>query len=286
MTDNKISHQELQFTNKSGLSIYSQAWLPPSEPKANLFVVHGLGEHSGRYQHVAHYFVEKGLAVFALDHQGHGQSGGKRGHVNSFSDYIDDFEQFRQEMVKVSPNKPTILFGHSMGALVALLYLLDHQNVVSAAVISAPPLRVKMGPPAFIKDMVPSLAKVSPGFTMNSGLKPEWVSRDQTVVQAYKSDPLTHPQISLSLFSGMYNGGKYALENADKFTLPLFLLYGSEDKIVDGAAIQEFVDRVSSTNKKFIVFKNDFHEVHNEADQLDEFEMIWQWIKELLPINF
>ncbi len=282
MLDEKVKHQEFRLANKDGLSIYTQAWLPKSEPRANLVIVHGLGEHSGRYEHVAKFFVDKELAVFALDHQGHGQSDGKRGYVNAFAAYLDDLEQYRLEISKLSPNKPTVLFGHSMGALIALLYALQYENTLAALIVSAPPVRIKMGPPTFVKELVPQLAKVSPGLTINSGLKPEWVSRDQTVVEAYKADPLTHPHISLSLFSGMYHGGKQVYEQAEDITLPILMLYGSEDKIVDGHAVQATFDKISSTEKKLVIFEGDFHEVHNEADQMDEFEQIWQWLADKL----
>jgi len=282
MAENKINHQGLLLTNKDGLSIYTQAWLPQSEPRANLVIVHGLGEHSGRYQHVAEFFVEKRLAVFAFDHQGHGQSDGKRGHVNAFSDLIADLEMFLQHVNELSPDKPTFLFGHSMGATIVLLYLLEHQDKVDAVVVSAPAVRIKMGPPTFVKELVPQLAKMSPAVTINSGLKPEWVSHDTSVVEAYKADELTHPHISLSLFSGMYNGGKHILEQADKITLPIFILYGSEDKIVDGDAIKATFEKISSADKKLLIFQDDFHEVHNEADQLEEFEQIWQWLEKKL----
>ena len=281
MSDEKVVHQESRLTNKDGLSIYTQSWLPQSEPKANLIIAHGLGEHSGRYKHMAHYFLEKQYAVFALDHQGHGQSDGKQGRVNAFSDYIDDLEQFRRNVVDLSPNKPTFLFGHSMGALIVLLYLMDRQNLVNAAVVSAPPIRIKMGPPVIFKELVTKIAKVSPSFAINSGLKAEWVSRDQTVVDAYKTDPLNHPHISMSLFSGMYNGGKQAFEDAEKITLPILLLYGSDDKIIDSDMVHNIFEKISSDNKELHVFEEDFHEVHNEADQLDEFDTMWQWLEKL-----
>lgn len=282
MFDEKVKHQEFRFANKDGLSIYTQAWLPQSAAKANLIIAHGLGEHSGRYQHVAHYFVEKEFAVFALDHQGHGQSGGKRGHVTLFSDYIADLEQFRQKVVEMSPDKPTFLFGHSMGALIVLLYLMDYQDRVNAAVVSAPPVRVKMGPPTVVKEFVTQVAKVSPSLTIKSGLKAEWVSRDQAVVDAYKEDALNHPQISMSLFSGMYNGGKMVYEHADKITLPIFMLYGSDDVIIDGDMVHATFEKISSENKELYVFQGDYHEVHNEADQRDEFEKIWRWLEGVL----
>jgi alpha-beta hydrolase superfamily lysophospholipase len=281
MLDEKVKHQEFRLTNKDGLQIYSQAWFPQANAKANLIIAHGLGEHSGRYQHMAAYFVEKEYAVFALDHQGHGKSDGKRGHVNSFSDYIIDLEQFRNKVAELSPNKPTFLFGHSMGALIVLLYVLDYQDLVQAAVVSAPPIRIKMGPPTFVKELVPKVANVSPTFTIKSGLKAEWVSRDQAIVDRYKTDPLNHPHISMSLFSGMYNGGKQAFEDADKITLPLLMLYGSQDKIIDSDMVHNTFEKISSDNKELHVFENDFHEVHNEADKLDEFGTIWQWLEKL-----
>ncbi|MBN1561214.1 lysophospholipase [candidate division KSB1 bacterium] len=275
----KSQHQELWLTNKEGLKIYAQAWLPQVEPHANLIIAHGLGEHSGRYAHVARFFNERELAVFALDWQGHGRSDGARGHVKKFADFIDDLEQFRRQVSRLSPDKPTFLFGHSMGGTIALLYLLDYQHHIRAAIISAPVIQIKMGPPTLIKKLVPKLAAILPSLTINSGLKPAWISRDKDVVAAYKADPLVHPRISLSLFSGMYNGGKHALANAEKINVPVFALYGSNDVIIQGAAVDAAFDRLSSRDKKKMVFADNFHEVHNEADQHIEFEAIWEWLK-------
>ena len=272
-------HEEQWLTNKDGLKIYTQVWLPRSEPKANLIIAHGLGDHSGRYGHVAEYFVEKGLAVFALDHQGHGKSEGKRGHINSFSDFTDDLEQFRWQVTERSAEKRTLLFGHSMGGVIVMSYLLDYQHYIDAAVISGPPIGIKMGPPTFIKEIVLQLAKISPSLTVKNGIKPAWISHDKNVVTAYKTDPLTHPHISLSLFSGMYTAGKHIAAHAEKISIPIFMLYGSSDKIIEGAIIDAVFDKLSSEDKKKMVFQNDYHEVHNEADQLDEFDAVWAWLK-------
>ena len=130
MSDKSFQHTEQVLTSKNGLKLFTQAWLPNSTPQANLIIVHGLGEHSGRYAHVASFFTEKSLAVFAFDFQGHGQSEGKRGHVESFSNFVDDLEQFRWSVNEWSPDKPTLLYGHSMGALVVFLYLLDYQQYI------------------------------------------------------------------------------------------------------------------------------------------------------------
>ncbi|MBN1479469.1 lysophospholipase [candidate division KSB1 bacterium] len=278
-TQETLRHVEQWLKNKDDKQLYCQSWLPAVEPEANLIIVHGLGEHSGRYQHVAAYFVERGLAVYAFDLQGHGRSDGKRGHVARFADFYDDLELFRQQVNEWSPDKPTILYGHSMGGLIIMLYLLEYQNFIAAAILSAPPIRIKMGPPTFIKEFVPKLARLLPAFSIHSGLKPEWVSRDKKVVDAYKADALTHPHISLSLFAGMHEGGKQALMQADKITLPVFMVYGSDDKIVDGKAIETAFEKCASPDKRKMVFEKNFHEVHNDAGKHDELNALWEWMR-------
>lgn len=272
--------RESLFTNKAGLKIYTQAWLP-EEYSANLIIAHGLGEHSGRYAHMADYFNQKGLAVFALDHQGHGKSGGKRGHVPKFDDFVEDLEQFRRQTQEAHPDKPTILFGHSMGALIAFVYLLQYQQNIDAAILSAPPVGIKIEPPAWQKMLVGILKSLAPSLTLNNDIDAAWLSHDQAIVDAYRNDPLVHPKISVALFAGMLQSGARCLEESATITKPTMLVVGGEDQIIDAEAAHRAFDKISSAQKKEIIFKGSYHEIHNDFDKLKEFDAIWEWLRSL-----
>ena len=276
--------QESFITNRRGVKLYTQAWLPEAH-NANLIIVHGLGEHSGRYAHMADYFNQKDIAVFALDQQGHGKSGGKRGHVPKFDDFIEDLEQFRRQTQEEHPGKPTILFGHSMGGLIAFVYLLTYQQNIDAAVLSAPPVGIKIEPPAWQKMLVSILKSLAPSLTLNNDIDAAWLSHDQAIVDAYRSDPLVHPKISVALFSGMLESGKRCLKESVNVTLPTMLVVGSDDKIIDGEAAHQAFEKISSARKKEIIFKGSYHEIHNDFDKLKEFDAILEWLKDILGLS-
>ncbi len=268
--------------NPNGPQVYVHTWLPEHEPKAHLIVVHGLGEHGGRYAHLAEFFNKKDVAVYAPDHRGHGRTPGKRGHVNRLIEFVNDVELLRQHILKEYAKKPVFLFGHSMGGLIGFRYLLEHQNHISAAVLSAPAVGIKIDPPEWQKKLVSLLELVLPEMTLNNGIDAAWLSHDPKVVEAYRNDPLVHPKISLRLFNEMDKNGKLCLERASDITLPVMMIYGEQDKIIDGDKVHTAFERLSSSNKKEFVIQNAFHEAHNESNHLEEFEAMWQWLEPIL----
>ena len=279
-----MTHQESSFTNAGGLNIYTQAWLPQTH-EANMLIAHGVGEHSGRYAHVANYFNQKGVAVFALDHQGHGKSQGKRGHVPEFQNFVEDMQQLCGLIHQQYPNKPTFLYGHSMGGLIVFLYLLKHQEQVDAAIISAPPVKIKLQPSAVQKVLLGVMKTLAPSFTLNNDIDAAWLSREKDEVEAYRTDPLVHPKISVALFTGMVQGGQQCLEKAASVIKPVLMVIGGEDKIIDGSAAYAAFEKISSEQKKQVIFEGSYHEIHNDLDRLKEFETMWKWTRGALGLS-
>lgn len=265
--------------NPNGPQLFVHTWLPEHEPKAFLLVVHGLGEHGGRYAHLAEFFNNKDIAVWAPDHRGHGRTSGKRGHVNRLTDFVNDLERLRQHILNEHSPKPVFLMGHSMGGLIAFRYLLDHQDHIQAAILSAPAVGIKIDPPSWQKTVVSGLEKIVPGLTLDNGIDAAWLSHDAAVVEAYRNDPLVHPKISVRLFSEMDRTGKLCLQRAPEIKIPVMMIYGSEDKIIDGGKVHTAFERLSSSNKKELVIPNAFHEAHNEPNHQVEFEAIWTWLQ-------
>ena len=224
-----MDHLEGNFKGVRNVNIYYQAWLPEGEAKAVLLVVHGLGEHSGRYMNVVNHFVPLGYAVYALDHIGHGKSEGKREIVARFEDFTDTLTIYYNMVKGWQPGKPVFLLGHSLGGLIASYYLLDHQADFKGAVISAPAIKVGESITPFTIMMGRILSILAPGMGM-LGLDVSLISRDPQVVSAYANDPLVfHDKTPARLAANMLKGMLRVTAEVGKITLPFIVLQGSAD---------------------------------------------------------
>jgi alpha-beta hydrolase superfamily lysophospholipase len=273
-----MNHIEGNFKGVRNTNIYYQAWLPEGKAKAVLLVVHGLGEHSGRYMNVVNYFVPLGYAVYGLDHIGHGKSEGTREYVERFEDYTDTLTVFYNLVRGWQPGKSIFLLGHSMGGLIAPYYLLDHQGDFKGAVISAPPIKVsKSISPATIM-----LGKILSVLLPRVGLIPLYanaVSRDPEVVKAYLNDPLVfHGKTPARTAAELLRVILRLTAEADKITLPFITLQGSEDKIIDPGSAQMLYDKAGSKDKTIKVYEGLYHEVFNEPERARVLKDVENWL--------
>jgi acylglycerol lipase len=259
-----MTHNEGFFTGARGKQIYYQAWLPTWDPKAILMIVHGLAEHSGRYMNLVDYFVPKNYAVYALDLVGHGKSEGTRAHVERFQDILDDLAAFHDIIKKEQPRKPVFLVGHSMGGLIASCYLLDHQDELAGAVLSASSVKI----PDFVNPLTVFAGKVFSALVPKAGLlalEASHISRDHAVVDAYVSDPLVYIGKSTArLGAEMLDAIMRVSKEAEKITLPVTIVHGSNDKLANPDASQMLYDKVGSTDKTLKIYEEYYHEVFND----------------------
>jgi acylglycerol lipase len=260
-----MRHEEGFFQGVRGVRIYQQCWLPDGEPKAVLLVVHGLGEHCGRYSNVVSHLVPLGYALYGLDHVGHGKSEGAREYVESFDDFTDTLDTYREMVRQAQPDKPVVLYGHSLGGLISTTYLLDHQAGLAGAILSAPLSRV----PENVSAMTVMLGRVLSRLAPKAGVVPldaTGVSRDPAVVQAYMDDPLVfHGKTPARLAAEMLRAMQRVMAEAGKITLPVMMLQGSADRLDPGDA--EFLyNAVSSADKTLKVYEGLYHETHNEPE--------------------
>lgn len=262
-----MEHREGFLQGVRNAKIYYQAWLPEAECKAVLLIVHGLAEHSGRYMNVVNHFVPLGYAVYGLDHIGHGKSEGTRVYVDRFADYTDTLKLYFDAIRLEHPDKPVFLVGHSMGGLITAAYLLEHQDELAGAVLSGPGVKV----PNHISRGTILMGKVLSMLTPKAGLLglvAEGVSRDPAVVQAYVNDPLVYTgKTTARLAAEMLLAIQRVTAEAATITLPILLLQGSADKLVDPAGAQMLYDAVSSTDKTLKVYEGFYHEVFNEQER-------------------
>jgi len=273
-----MEHIEGNFKGVRDANIYYQAWLPEGEAKAVLLVVHGLGEHSGRYKNVVDHFVPLGYAVYGLDHIGHGKSEGKREIVARFEDFTDTLTIFYKLVTGWQPGKPVFLLGHSMGGLIATCYLLDHQADFKGAVISAPAIKIAESITPTTITLSKILSKLAPGMGMLA-LDASNICHDPQVVSAYVNDPLVfHAKTPARLAAEMLRGMLRVDAEVSKISLPFIVVQGSEDKLVDPRGAQMLYDRASSTDKTIKVYEGLYHEVFNEPERARVLADVETWL--------
>lgn len=258
--------------------VYHQEWAAGEKPLARVLLVHGLGEHSGRYQHVGEFFTRAGIDLKGFDLLGHGKSEGKRGHANSYDDYCQEVDFFLEELVSRDASVPVFLYGHSMGGLITLYYsLLKKPKNIKGVVCTSPGLKPGYPIPAWKTSLGNMLYKIAPGFTMDNGLPVDYISHDKDVVAAYKADPLTHPNITARMGMDLIRNGLMVSDKAHEMTLPLLLMVGSADRLVDPQAVIEFGTKADH-NITLKVWDDGYHELHNETFKENVLQTITDWI--------
>lgn len=278
-----MNHIELNTTASDGMATYTQIWEPNDNTtvKAVICLIHGLGEHSSRYAHFAEFMTAKDIAVLACDLRGHGKSEGRRGDVAAYSILLDQVAHLIQNAIRRYNTPNLFLYGHSMGGNIALNYILTRQPNIKGAIISAPFLRTpKPIPP--VKLMLAKVMKnVWGGWRENNELKIDKLSHLPNIVEAYRKDPLVHPQISVRWFHGANEAANYAMTHAADLKIPILLMHGTEDELTAHDASAEF----AQLNPKFITFKsweNLYHELHNEPQQNEVMQLAANWINDTI----
>jgi alpha-beta hydrolase superfamily lysophospholipase len=234
--------------------------------KARVVIVHGLGEHSGRYLDLADHLAAIGCSLWILDLRGHGQSGGKRGHVDSFNDYALDVGAILEQARHEKPAKtPLFLLGHSMGGLVSILVALEYQDLLNGLVLSSPAVGVAAPLPAFKKVAVKCLAVLAPRLGINNELDPHDVSRDPETVRRYMADPLVHDQVSTGWFVQFMKAAEIAFKRAAELQLPTLIQAAGADRLVSTPAVASFYGKLAMPDRSLEVYENLFHEIYNET---------------------
>ncbi|NNC96450.1 MAG: alpha/beta hydrolase [Gammaproteobacteria bacterium] len=270
----------MHFKNSADQKIFYQSWLV-NQARAVIVIAHGLGEHSGRYQHIAEALNAENYSVYALDHQGHGQSEGKQGHVHAFSDYHTDLQQLVAMTKNENPNIPCHLLGHSMGGLIATGYALRHSDVDSL-IVSAPAFGVP-GKAANMQLKIGAfLGRFLSDTALSNKIDPAYVCSTQTVVDAYVNDPLVHDQITLGWGRALVAEQKYIHEHLHELHIPFLLLVPQCDKLTDHTVTENWFTLVPDGNKEMEIYPDSYHEVLNEAKEGPEaVQKIIHWLNEL-----
>jgi alpha-beta hydrolase superfamily lysophospholipase len=228
---------------------------------------------------VVNHFVPLGYAVYGIDHLGHGKSDGTRVYVKLFNDYTNTLKVYFDMMLRWQPDKPIILVGNSMGGLISAVYLLDHQAELSGAVISGPVIKIPSNVTSTVLLMGKILSALMPKFGL-VGLDANGVSRDPAVVQAYVGDPLVYAgKTTARLAAEMLKAMQYVSDQAAKITLPIMIVQGSADKLVDPTGAQMLYDAVSSIDKEIRIYDGFYHEVFNEPEHDKVLHDVEMWLE-------
>ncbi len=281
----QICHFEQELAGEAGRSIYRQVWHPTSEPlRASLLVVHGLGEHSGRYLNVVRHLVPRGYAVCAFDLAGHGRSSGTREHVERFADYTRTLAMLCRLLTQEHPTLPVFLIGHSMGGLIALLHLTEGQAPISGAVLSAPAVTAGRHLSRITLLVGRLLSVLAPETRMVKPVDAGEISRDPEVVEQYLDDPLVYPgKVTARLGTELLQAMLYAATAASRVTIPVLLLQGSADRVVNPDGARLVFNTTQSPDKTLKIYDGLYHELFNEPEHPRVLADIEAWIRERLP---
>ncbi len=278
-----MSVQEFILTSPQGYQIFAREWQPKFTPRAVVLLVHGLGEHSGRYQHVADAFNQRGFLVFAPDLPGHGRSAGPRGYIRAYDDFLELFDWLSRGFRQRYPETSWFLYGHSMGGNLVLYYTLRRNPSATGVIACSPGLRPARPSPIPL-GLGKALQQIFPSLRINNGLDLSGLSRDPKVIEAYRHDPLVHPHISLRLGVGLISAGEWLLNFKGKFPLPLLLMQGTADRLVDPRATDQFARQISG-DTTYKTWEGFYHELHNEPQKAAVMTFILDWAETLIATS-
>lgn len=269
---------ETSWKAHDGLDIFAQGWEPTVlKPKAVVCLVHGLGEHSSRYAHVAEAFGKEGFVTFGADLRGHGRSGGARGHISSIEDFMKDIDILLEQAGKRYAGLPIILYGHSLGGTLVLHYGLLRKPKVKGVIATSSSLHTALEQQKIKVMMAKVLGSLTPNTSLASGLDPKSLSRDEKVVQAYIDDPLVHDKVSLGFGKIMLGVAAWTLAHAKEFPLPLLLLHGKADMITFPSSSMEFAAALKE-KCTLVLWDAAYHELHNEPEKDKVFKTMTLWM--------
>jgi alpha-beta hydrolase superfamily lysophospholipase len=277
-----MQSQEITFKTQDGMKLVGTQWLPENTPKASVVLIHGLGEHVGRYEHVAQAFTAAGFILRGFDLRGHGRSEGTRGHFDSYDQVALDIDQFIIDTRAGQPTLPVFLYGHSLGGALVLYYGETHQGSVNGIIATSPGLApaTPLSAPRMTAARVFSF--VAPRLQLKNDLDLTGLSHDPQIMEKYTADPLVHPLVSARLGLQLIQNGRFIIDHANQLAVPLLLLQGSADRLVNPSKTEEFARKVPANLLTYHTYPEGFHELHNEPGKAEIIQTMIDWMDQHL----
>tara|TARA_R110002073_G_scaffold336208_1_gene530927 strand:+ start:66360 stop:67190 length:831 start_codon:yes stop_codon:yes gene_type:complete len=264
--------------NFCNTEFYGQ-YFKPDIVKAVVILVHGMGEHSGRYtDFVIPQLLAQNIGVITYDQFGHGKTAGKKGHNPNFDAVLTTVTLITNKATEIFGDLPLFLYGHSMGGNVVINYALSKTHSFTGVIATSPLLRLAFKPPTWKLSVGKIIQKIAPSITMPSELDVNAISRDPMEVQKYRDDPLVHDKISPNYSLTFFEKGQWALEHAQQLKTPMLLVHGTGDKITDHTASIEFAKN-SNGMATIQLFENGYHELHNDLEKEQFMKVLTNWIQ-------
>lgn len=268
------------FTAGSGLELFYRSWTIP-QPATTLVLVHGGGEHSGRYAETAARLASDGCATYAFDLVGHGRSPGVRGHIDRFEDYVQAVARFVVFVSQRAAGRPPVLFGHSLGGLISTFYAVAHQRALSGLVLSAPFWQMRVVVPWW-KDAVARLVEpIWPSLIMNRPrIGGEVLSHDPQKVAEHAADPLNHHKASARFYLELRRRFALVPSVLPQLTLPVLVVAAGDDQVASVETTRRLFPSIGSEQKRLIVYEGMFHELVNEVDRTRVWDDLAAWLRQ------
>jgi alpha-beta hydrolase superfamily lysophospholipase len=280
-----IYHSEGTFQGVEGLELYYQSWTPQGKPRGILALVHGLGGHSGLYSNIIEHLLAKQYAVYGLDMRGHGRSPGQRGYINSWSEFRNDLRIFLKFIQQQQPVCPIFLFGHSLGGLVVIDYTLQlpQEAAKIQGIITLAPSIGKVGVSPLKLLLGKILSRILPRFSLDIGLDVTAGSRDEKILNSYRTDKLRHTRGTARLSTEFFKTLSWIHTHAQEWCRPLLILHGSADRITLPAGSEVFYQQVTYPDKLRIEYPGGYHDLHCDINYQEVLTDLTNWLEKHLP---
>jgi alpha-beta hydrolase superfamily lysophospholipase len=274
-----MNNQQGNFYGADNLELYYRVWEPVNvEPKALLVILHGAGEHVERYNHLVEALVPAGYILAGYDLRGHGRSKGQRGHINSWGEYRGDLERFITFTRQLFSSLPVFLYGHSLGSMIVLDYIIKKEEEISGAVLSGTPIEPKKVAPPHQVFMVKLFSRIIPKASLNMHVEGQDLSRDAGIAAAYDADPLVHWKRSFRWGAEALKTVQRIREGVSDVSIPVLFVHGECDRSVSLDGSKYCYKEVKSTDKQLRIYPGCLHEPHNDLDYKIVVADIQKWL--------
>jgi acylglycerol lipase len=273
-----------EWHTRDGVALYAQVWEPEQKPVAVICMVHGLGEHLGRYHHLAQFLTDHGFAYIGIDLRGHGKTPGQRGYVPSFETFMQDISLLLDQAGIRNPGLPKFLYGHSLGGILVLNYCLRKKPDMAGVIVTSPGLRTALEEQTAKVLFAKIAGSILPRVSLPTGLDAGGLSRNPEVVRDYLDDPLVHDRATLRMAKETLAAIPYIFENAAEFRYPMLLMHGTEDRLAYTRGSQEFAALATQADINLKLWEGAYHELHNELEQDQVFQYLLKWLQARLNL--